>query len=57
MDGLSTITKTASIADSLIEILTKDFYEVTIEFLVEKLVAIRLNSNKNLISLPSKSFN
>ena len=57
MDGPSAIAKIASIADYLIEILTKDFYEVTIEFLIEKLVATRLNSDENLISLPSKSFN
>ena len=57
MDGPSTIAKIASIADYLIEILTKDFYEVIIEFLIEKLVATRLNSDDNLISLPSKSFN
>ena len=57
MDGTSTIAKIASIADYLIEMLTKDFYEVIIEFLIEKLVATRLNSDENLISLPSKSFN
>ena len=56
-NGPSTIAKVASIAAYLIEILTKDFYEVTIEFLIEKLVATRLNSDENLISLPSKSFN
>ena len=56
-NGPSTIAKVASIAGYLIEILTKDFYEVTIEFLIEKLVATRLNSDENLISLPSKSFN
>ena len=57
MDGPSTIAKIASIADYLIEILTKDFYEVTIEFLIEKLVATKLNSDENLIYFPSKSFN
>ena len=57
MDGPSTIAKIASIADYLIEIFTKDFYEVTIEFLIEKLVATMLNSYENLISLLSKSFN
>ena len=57
VDGTSTIAKIASIADYLIEMLTKDFYEVIIEFLIEKLVATRLNSDENFISLPSKSFN
>ena len=57
MDGPSTIAEIASITDYLIEILTKDFDEVTIEFLIEKSVATRLNSDENLISLPSKSFN
>ena len=56
MDDPSTIAKIASIADYLIEIFTKDFYEVTIEFLIKKLVATKLNSDVNLISLPSKGF-